>query len=300
MKKRLGVIVGRFQTSRPTVGHKFLFTESWELSDEILIVVGDAPLSFTDKNPLPYFVRYGMLKEHFPEAMITRLMDVPESNDIWSDNLDDILDTFADKYDITLFGSRDSFIDSYTGKHTCHVIETVHPNVSATSLRRHLGDLQNCDNTTAFREGIIHTVENKFPTAYGTVDVAVVSGDKVLLVKKPGQDQYQFPGGFIDPTDECNEDAAMRELYEECGRDMKVGSPFYIGSAKIRDPRYEGTKDGIMTNFFKVNYKEGEVRLDDDLEGGDFDWFPIKVLNERIMRENHMPLALMLKNFFAV
>lgn len=56
-----------------------------------------------------------------------------------------------------------------------------------------------------------------FPPIFVTVDVMVVSGPYVLLIKRgqnPGKGLWALPGGFLDQS-ETIEDAALRELEEE-------------------------------------------------------------------------------------
>lgn len=56
-----------------------------------------------------------------------------------------------------------------------------------------------------------------FPPIFVTVDTMVVSGPKVLLIKRgqnPGKGLWALPGGFLDQN-ESIEDAALRELEEE-------------------------------------------------------------------------------------
>lgn len=76
-----------------------------------------------------------------------------------------------------------------------------------------------------------------------TVDIAVLSQDEILLIKRkndPFKDTWALPGGFVD-QDELIHTAACRELLEETNIDTKVSNldlnfhDFY--DQPKRDPR---------------------------------------------------------------
>lgn len=137
----------------------------------------------------------------------------------------------------------------------------------------------------------------RYPIAYHTVDIAIIKRDElgyvthVLLIQKPHEikdGHWRFPGGFMDPTDNSAEQAALREADEETK--LKVDTDLrYIGSSKIDDPRYRNSSDKIITSFFAAEYISGEV-------GKGFDdvavtqWFPV----ESLPKQNpvHAPLFL--------
>lgn len=57
-----------------------------------------------------------MILKHFPDVTILYIKDV-ESDEAWSNQLDNnILDIASPTSTITLYGSRDSFINYYTGR----------------------------------------------------------------------------------------------------------------------------------------------------------------------------------------
>ena len=86
----------------------------------------------------------------------------------------------------------------------------------------------------------------------------------LLLGKNPNENQWRFIGGFVDPTDGSDEDAARRELREEAGA-IEVGPMEYITSQKVDDWRYRQTEDGIMTRLFITEYLWGRIEPSDDI-----------------------------------
>jgi bifunctional NMN adenylyltransferase/nudix hydrolase len=123
-------------------------------------------------------------------------------------------------------------------------------------------------------------------------------GTQVLLGKKHHATAWRFPGGFADPTDTDYEEAAKRELQEECG-DIKTTAVNYIGSAKIDDWRYRSEADKIITLLFKTTLVSGIAKANDDL--GDVAWFPVAALQEMaeqgaIVKEHLVLINLLLKN----
>lgn len=307
MGRKLGVIVARFQINMLTKGHKALITHVRNNSDGILIVLGSPDVSFTDKNPLPYAVRVKMLTDSGYDGPVTQVRDNRDDSQ-WSEDLDNAIKQYISetepkvgKIDVTLYGSRDSFIPTYTGIYKTEIFQPLADvgKVSATKQRKKIAILNQHQNNSAFRRGIIYAVENRFPTAYPTVDIAVVKlsfDSEVLLGRKPGRDKWCFPGGFVDPTDLSLENAAKRELSEEV-TGISVSDMEYITSRKIDDFRYKGTKDGIITSFFVTYHKNGTPIASDDLE--EVRWFKISEIenNDKILSSFHQPLLDLLINY---
>lgn len=62
----------------------------------------------------------------------------------------------------------------------------------------------------------MHVKQSTVPRAAGTLIVAENTGRVLLLHRTDGQG-WSHPGGMAEPTDECAEETAIRELVEETG-----------------------------------------------------------------------------------
>lgn len=296
---KTNIIIGRFHCDTLTAGHHHLINESLKKRPKATLVflIGDRFPGYTNKNPLPTEARRKMLKFYYPDCIVHTIYDNPSDKE-WSNQVD----TIAWRYkNPVLFGSRDSFIPKYHGSLKCVGIKEL-PNTCATDRRKHLAKV--VYNSHFFRAGVIHAVENRFPTAYPTVDIAVLktnqtapmslipNGVELLLGRKPGKTKFCFIGGFVDPTDSCLEVAAGRELSEEVPgiitHEMK-----YVGSMKIDDFRYKGTKDGIITSLFTTYVMGGSIKAGDDIEEVKF--FDLVNFDMSVLTEYHHPLFEMLK-----
>lgn len=247
MTSKLAVIIGRFQTPYLHKGHLKLIEEAKSISNDILILIGCTAAVGTDKNPLDYKTRENMFYEAgtLSRHMILPLDDMPSDKD-WSDKIDGIIDDLGYTEAIILGGRDNSIQGSYSGKHEVKIIEA-HGNHSATALRKKAAqEPMQCSN---FRSGIIYNAENRYPIVYSTVDVALVSDDKKILMGKKGN-KFCFIGGFVDTKDSNLTRAAIRELREETGIVAFEHELHYYDSFKVDDGRYRNTKDCIMTHLF--------------------------------------------------
>lgn len=266
-----GVVLGRFQIDVLHKGHLYLLEQANKLNDKLVIVVGCSVVPFTNRDPLTFSMRKAYLHELYPNADIIPIMDVHD-NDAWCASLDILLDRYEN---VTLYGSRDSFIKTYVGVNKTHYIDEV-PDTSATNRRK---DIKNdFINHSHFRAGVIHVAENVFPTAYATTDVAVLRLNEngttdVLLGRKENEELFRFIGGFVDPEDKSMEDAAWRELHEEV-KGIMTHELRYVCSCKIPDSRYNGTKHGIITTFFKTWILGGRTEPADDIF--ELKWFKLE------------------------
>ncbi len=100
------------------------------------------------------------------------------------------------------------------------------------------------------------------------VGVIVLKGNKVLLGKrmKTHVGEWCFPGGAVEPG-ELAEDAAKRELFEECG--LECDSFEFKGYA---DSIMASTQQWVVL-YFKCNSFRGEPENKEPDKIGDWRWF---------------------------
>ena len=238
-----------------------------------MVLLGVSPLTGSRKNPYDYHTREKMIKKEHPEVIVLPLTDNP-SDKVWSYNLDQLLRSVFPNEQFCLYGSRDSFIPYYSGRNeTIELPE--HGDHNATELRSQYAD--KVFDSKDFRAGILYALYNQYAKVYPTVDVAVFRNDRteVLLGKKAINNKWRFIGGFADPIDACYEDAARRELTEECG-DLQVTGMHYEASARIDDWRYRSETDKIITLFFSCDLLSGVARPQDDIAA--LDWVKVAEL----------------------
>ncbi len=288
----VGVIVGRFQVSELTPGHKELFDSVIARHEKTICVVGLSPVKATKNNPLDFECRRKMILETYPDITIVYQKD-SVSNDAWSNGLDENISMQTPPAaKVTLYGSRDSFIQYYSGRHATK--ELVQKSfVSGTADR--IKNSYNVSNSKEFRQGAIWATQNQYDGCHPTVDIAIIDRQKnrMLLGRKPNQTKFRFVGGFVDPNMKGSKSAyvernAKREVNEESH--LETGKLEYIDSFQVDDWRYRGETNKIVTLLFKTEYVFGAPQPDDDI--CELQWFDLtkeEKLFSKIVEE-HVPL----------
>jgi bifunctional NMN adenylyltransferase/nudix hydrolase len=270
----VGVIVGRFQVHRLHDAHRQIIDSIYTTHTKTIIVLGLSPVKVTIENPLDFEARRQMLLESYPKATILYIKDHPNDTE-WSKQLDRLVgDVVSPAQSVKLYGGRDSFIRVYTGRYpTTELEQTVY--VSGKETRKSIS--KHVKGTEDFRAGVIWASANQYPRVFPTVDVAIFNDttyEKLLLVRKPDEDLWRFPGGFVDPRDANLEAAARREAQEETN--LEVGGLSYVVSAQVQDWRYRRESDKIMTTLFSAINMFGSLTPADDVAFAQ--WFDFKTL----------------------
>lgn len=284
----VGVIVGRFQVHRLHDAHLALIKSVYDTHKKTVIVLGLAQARVTHRNPLDFETRKEMILATFPKATVLYLKD-DRSDVAWSKKLDDLIDGYVSPAQtVRLYGGRECFIGRYHGRYPTEVFEPERY-YSGTELRQSIS--KSIKGTEDFRAGVIWASANGYPKVFPTVDVAVLRGGvlgspvEALMVRKPTETQWRFPGGFVQPTDASYEVAARREVAEETG--IEIGDMHYVTSIQIDDWRYRHEADKILTTFFQARHVFGPVRPADDVSQAA--WMSVDDLAHHIVPE-HAPL----------
>lgn len=293
--KKLGVVVGRFQTDVITDGQLKLIECAQKNSERVLIVIGQSRSRLSFTNPLPFEARKIMLVNSalldLSKTSIVKLMD-EKYDEMWSNNLDNLIIEELKGENIsnaTIYGGRDSFKKSYHGKAEVVEVSFGIDHISATDVRKQIHS--EIGDSKSWRSGVIFASAHRYPVSYQTVDIAVVNFGKMeaLLGKRSNEQKYRFVGGHVDPTDDSLEEASKRECTEECGN-IETDNYKYVGSYRIDDWRHRKEKDKILTAFFCCNYIFGKPKAKDDID--ELKWFDLtKVTIDDVEPEHHILLG---------
>lgn len=284
-----GIIIGRFQVFELNDIHEKLIATVRERHEHTVIFLGSNPAPSL-YNPIDLELRLLMLNDRFGDDIrVEEMPDLPDDR-IWSQELDRRILELRPEGEVTLYGTEEDFVQRYSGRYMSEVLEAQEDDFPQNPL---IGALENLRD---FRAGIIYANLRRFPTVYPTVDIAVFRNDgrELLLARKANETKYRLPGGFTDPEDESYEDAALRELGEECG-ELTIDELTYLGSCRIDDWRYRGSWDSVMTHLYACELEEGEPEPNDDI--AELRWFETKKLSEETFVPEHRPLFEMLKVF---
>jgi 8-oxo-dGTP diphosphatase len=106
-----------------------------------------------------------------------------------------------------------------------------------------------------------------------TKALIVNKNGKILLLREAGSydegtncGKYQVPGGRVNPGEPFME-ALRREVKEECGLEVAIGKPIYVGEWW---PNIKGSPNQIIAIFFVCKALTEQIQLSE--EHDDFKW----------------------------
>lgn len=135
-----------------------------------------------------------------------------------------------------------------------------------------------------------------YPLSLSTVDMIVISYVEndimIMMGRKPGQEKWQFPGGFRDPK-ETSRQAASRELSEEACLSIAPENLHLIEELFVDDIRYRDSPHKITTSIFITEIMPEEMILakpGDDI--GEIAWYTLSHLknDKSQVRDIHLPI----------
>lgn len=258
-----GVIIGRFQVAELHDGHRALIDNVMARHRKVAVLLGVSPLTNSINNPLDFESRKQMLCSAYPSLTVLYVKDVNDDA-LWSKQVDALVgDWLSPTQTALLYGSRDSFIKSYTGRFDTYELPTHHTK-PGTVYREEIG--REARDSEDFRRGVIWASRNRYPISYQTVDVAIFNEGytQMLLGQKKNETGWRLIGGFADPNSPSLEDDARREVMEECG--AKLLRLSYVRSAIVDDWRYQGEPDCIKTALFVATTADTDLVAGDDIE----------------------------------
>jgi bifunctional NMN adenylyltransferase/nudix hydrolase len=253
---RNGVIVARFQVPNLLDEHKkFLNYVLSQGHKNNIIILGVPATKATKSNPLDFDSRRKMLEEIYPKQF--RIAYLKDENDdkVWSEKLDKMIDdiicyTSCGDSSVVIYGSYDSVVKHYCGKHKTEIY-TSEIIQSETNARFYTGS--KVQNSSEWRAGAVWSAQQQYDKVYPTVDCVIFTDNtfsKIWMAKKASETKLRFVGGFADPKDNSFEETAIRETKEETNLICNIVS--YIGSTKIDDWRYRNEYDKIITSIFAL------------------------------------------------
>ncbi|MDR7495310.1 MAG: NUDIX domain-containing protein [Armatimonadota bacterium] len=136
--------------------------------------------------------------------------------------------------------------------------------------------------------------QNPKPTVSALITRYRTGRVEVLLVRRarpPGRDQWDCPGGFVDP-DEHPEAALRREVLEELGVAATVGR--LVG---IFMDRYGEAGESTLNIYYEASVGTDEVRPGSDVSAAV--WFPLDGVPEPLAFDNNRQALEALRALYA-
>lgn len=299
----VGVVVGRFQIAKLHPGHRQLLDLVASRHRRVLVLLGSPRWLGGKIDPLDYTTRAKMFNEEYPNFITHPITDC-QTDEEWSANVDKIIRSIYPLDNATLYGGRNGFTSRYKGTYPTHTT-VEQQEYSGTTERDKLSSLPRA--SADFRAGVIYDRLNLPEYPIMCVDAAILKlgpdwipegpGIEVLVVRKPDESTWRFPGGKIEPDDLTLEIAVKREAREETGVEVGV-TPIYIGSfTSLPEWRAKQAGKTVASAFYALPYIYGCPRGQDDVADAKF--IELENLTVEQMEDCHKPFLDILKKWVA-
>lgn len=114
-----------------------------------------------------------------------------------------------------------------------------------------------------------------FPAA---ILVFVVNEDNEILLFSQEENRWTIIAGAIE-AGETILDSALRELREEAGTSICVNP---IGVVHAHSFNYDPSVEGMISIYYVVKFKKGEIIPGDDMAGAEYRWWSLDKIKAKI------------------
>lgn len=173
----IGIIVARFQVHLLHESHIELLNDVCSNHKKVVLFLGVSNSASDESDPMDFATRKIMVQELYPNIVILPLQDRRDDY-IWSAELDRQISLTFGNNKALLYGSRDSFIPHYFGKHRCVELVTT-TFYSGTEVRKEVS--REILGSSDFRAGVIYSHFGQYPVAFPTVDIACLNSNGEVL-----------------------------------------------------------------------------------------------------------------------
>lgn len=247
----IGVVVGRFQATFLTDGHKAVIKAAYEENENLIVFISEETVPFSINSPLPYEVRENMIKEELRILGNKKLVQFYKLMDFkYSSTVIDVIDqVLIHKHggttnNFTLYFGPTAFLgDRYNGIGKVKIIDNVLVRASSRRLRQDAYDMNSFN--VSHHAGMIHAVGNRPPTAHVFICHVILHGTEkvsVLTLKEPQFKKLSLPLYHVAGIHEKIENQAKEWLKTQFPTGI-CGEPKLAGVTKVDDWRFRNSED---------------------------------------------------------